>query len=259
VPDPPAPDHPADGPDSPDSPTDTTGTAGHDRADGSRSPRWGFALTVLCDVALPVALYYLLRGAGLGELSALLISGSAPAAHTVYSAVRHRRLDAVGAFTLTVLAVSAVGSLLADSPRLALARNGVFTGLAGVWFLITLVTSRPFTYQAVLSLLPGRTARLERVWQADAGFRRVWRGLTLLWGVGMLLDAVLRVVMAYSLPVDSVPALDGALYAVTWIALQIVTQITLYRTGTMAQILGRRTGDRNSGTTAAEPDPGQGG
>jgi hypothetical protein len=244
---------------------DPSGADGDDRTDDAPSPRWGFAITVLCDIVLPVALYYLLRGAGFGELAALLISGSAPAAHTLYSAVRHRRLDAIGVFTLAVLAAGALGSLLSGSPRLALARNGVFTGLAGVWLLVTLVTSRPFTYQALVSLMPGRAARLERVWQSDAGFRRVWRALTVLWGAGLLVDAVLRVVMAYTLPVDSVPAVDGVLYAVTWVALQIVTQVTLYRTGTMAKILGPRSGrkgrkerkERGSGrTTTAEPGTG---
>jgi hypothetical protein len=58
----------------------------------------------------------------------------------------------------------------------------------------------------------------------------------MLWGCGLLVDAVLRVVMAYTLPVDTVPALDGVLYVVTWLALQVVTQVTLSRTGTLRKI-----------------------
>lgn len=69
--------------------------------------------------------------------------------------------------------------------------------------------------------------------------RRVLRGLTALWGFGLLVDAALRVLMAYALPVDEVPLLDGVLYGVTWITLQIITQITLYRTGTLRMFLPR--------------------
>ncbi|MER6562551.1 VC0807 family protein [Streptomyces sp. NPDC001027] len=195
-------------------------------------------IVVVCDIVLPVGLYYLLRAGGASEITALLLSGSAPALHTLHSAIRHRKLDAIGVFTLALLAVSAVASLLTSDPRIALARNGLFTALAGIWLLITLFTGRPFTYQALRTLLPGKTTTLERLWASDASFRRVWRGLTVLWGVGLLCDALLRLLMAYALPVDSVPALDGALYAVSWIFLQVITQVVLVRTRTLVKIFG---------------------
>ncbi|MGW6295763.1 VC0807 family protein [Streptomyces sp. NPDC055058] len=204
------------------------------------SSRWGFVVTVVCDIVLPVGLYYVLRAAGASEITALLLSGSAPALHTLHSAVRHRRLDSIGVFTIALLLVSALASLLTSDPRIALARNSLFTALAGVWLLVTLLMARPFTYQALRALLPGRTAKLEQLWESDAAFRRVWRGLTVLWGAGLLCDALLRLIMAYTLPVDTVPALDGALYAVSWILLQIVTQIVLFRTRTLTKIFGER-------------------
>ncbi|MGC3001262.1 VC0807 family protein [Streptomyces sp. G35A] len=210
--------------------------------DASKTPaaRWGFVLVVLCDIVLPVGLYYLLRAAGTGEITALLVSGSAPALHTLWSAIRHRKLDAIGIFTTVLLLLSAAASLMTSDPRIVLARNGLFTALAGVWLLVTLFTARPFTYQALRTLLPGRTAVLERLWETDAAFRRVWRGLTVLWGVGLLCDALLRVVMAYSLPIDTVPALDGVLYAASWIGLQVITQVVLFRTRTLTKIFGNR-------------------
>ncbi|MEU6393698.1 VC0807 family protein [Streptomyces sp. NPDC046939] len=197
-------------------------------------------VTVVCDIVLPVGLYYVLREAGASEITALLLSGSAPALHTLHSAIRHRKLDAIGAFTLALLLVSALASLLTSDPRIALARNGLFTALAGVWLLVTLLMARPFTYQALRTLLPGRAARLEHLWESDAAFRRVWRALTVLWGIGLLCDALLRLIMAYTLPVDSVPALDGALYAASWILLQVITQIVLFRSNTLTKIFGER-------------------
>ncbi|WP_263164606.1 VC0807 family protein [Streptomyces sp. SCSIO ZS0520] len=236
-------------PGSSDTPPPTTASDGEPSGDDapSRSSHWGFALVVLCDIVLPVALYYLLRDRGMSEVNALLLSGSAPALHTVYSAARHRRLDAIGVFTMVLLVTSALATLLTDDPRIALARNGLFTALAGLWLLATHFTARPFTYQALRALLPPKKDLLERLWTTDASFRGVWRGLNILWGVGLLCDAGLRLLMAYTLPVDSVPVLDGVLYAASWILLQVITQITLHRSGTTRKIfgdLGRRKGRR---------------
>ncbi|HEX4723847.1 MAG TPA: VC0807 family protein, partial [Pseudonocardiaceae bacterium] len=42
-------------------------------------------------------------------------------------------------------------------------------------------------------------------WHVDAGFRHHIRVVTAVWGVGFTLDAVVRIVLATTLPVDSVP------------------------------------------------------
>ncbi|MFG2098884.1 VC0807 family protein [Streptomyces sp. NPDC048612] len=190
-----------------------------------------FAVTLLCDVVLPVGLYYVLRGAGFSELESLLMSAATPALNTGYSIVRQRKVDSIGLFVIAILALAGIGSLISGSPRMALARGGWFTGLIALGILGSLFTSRPFTYRAVKTLLPGKSETLEGLWCADPQFRRIWRGLTVLWGCGLLVDAALRVIMAYTLSVDTVPALDGALYFVTYIALQVTTHIILYRTG----------------------------
>jgi hypothetical protein len=39
----------------------------------------------------------------------------------------------------------------------------------------------------------------DSLWQADAQFRRIWRISTVIWAAALLIDAVIRVVMAYSL------------------------------------------------------------
>ncbi|MHB8184550.1 MAG: hypothetical protein ACYDDU_00435 [Dermatophilaceae bacterium] len=46
-----------------------------------------------------------------------------------------------------------------------------------------------------------------------------------------LLDAAVRVAMAYALPVDSVPGLSGALWIATLVLLQIITNLYFLRSG----------------------------
>ncbi len=36
----------------------------------------------------------------------------------------------------------------------------------------------------------------DQLWDTSAQFRRIWRVCTLIWGVGMLADAVVRVVIS---------------------------------------------------------------
>ncbi len=54
---------------------------------------------------------------------------------------------------------------------------------------------------------------------------------TVIWGAALLADAVIRVVMAYTLPVDVVPGLGGALWPVTFIMLQVITNVYFWRAG----------------------------
>ncbi|MGX1972013.1 VC0807 family protein [Streptomyces kronopolitis] len=214
-----------------------------------------FAVTMLCDVVLPVGLYYVLRSAGCGELLSLLISAAAPALNTAYHIVTRRKVDTVGVFVIAILVLVGLGSFISGSPRLTLARGGWFTGLIALWILASLFTSRPFTYRALKTLLPGKSEALEEHWRTDPHFRRIWRSLTVLWGVGLLVDAALRVIMAYTLPVDTVPALDGVLYFVTYLVLQVITNVVLHRTGVFQLIFpGRGRGPARSRAPAETKD-----
>ena len=53
----------------------------------------------------------------------------------------------------------------------------------------------------------------------------------MLWGTAILADAVIRVGMAYTLPIGLVPALGGALWPVTFVVLQVVTNVYFARSG----------------------------
>jgi intracellular septation protein A len=169
---------------------------------------------LLRDVALPMALFYVLRSFDVPALWALLVSALPPAVRSGYVLVRHRRIDPISAFVLAVLVVNVAVSLISGDPRLLLIRSAWFGLLFGGLMLVSLVAGeRPFLFRAVCTLQPARTAELDRRWTADAAYRRIWRTVTLWWGLGSLLLGCVIVVMAYTLPVDVVPFLDTALTA----------------------------------------------
>ena len=73
----------------------------------------------------------------------------------------------------------------------------------------------------------------DSVWERFPLFRHVWRVLTVVWGIGLLADAAIRVIVAYTLPVDLVPAANGIQYAVVYVVLQVISRVHLRRSGLM--------------------------
>jgi hypothetical protein len=194
----------------------------------------------LCDLAAPVGGYYLLRAFDVAPVWALTLSGLPPALRVLYLAARHRRVDGMGVFVLFVVAIGLTTSLLTGDARLQLVRGAWFSVLIGGWVLASRwVGRRPTTYQAALALLPGRTEAMEARWADTPSFRRAWRVLTVVWGVGGLVHSGLSVALAYTFPVDSVPALDTALSIASFVVLQVVTQVLLVREGTMSRVWAR--------------------
>ena len=203
------------------------------------------ALTLMFDLIIPIGSFYGLRAAGVGTYPALLAGAVLPGLTAVVRLIRHRRPDRLGMLVMAMMLLGAGVSLVTGSPQFLLAKEGWITGLWGAWFLASLPGSRPLAFRFSRQLLEGRTgfrppagpsqklpaASWDDLWETIPGFRRIWRISTLIWGCALLADAAIRVAMAYTMPIDLVPALGGALWPVTFIALQVITNIYYYRAG----------------------------
>ena len=200
------------------------------------SPRRGRAmLTLLFDMAAPIAMFYVLTAAGLSSFTSLLLSAVLPGLSTVYQVIRSRRLDALAVFMMSITVITALASLVSGSPRFLLAKDGFITGISGVWLLATTRANPPVVLMFARPLLEGRIGPNGEpwtlLWERLPGFRRIWRVASVIWGVATILDAVVRFVMAYTLPVKAVPALSGAQYIVLFVLLQVVTNVYYFRAG----------------------------
>jgi hypothetical protein len=158
------------------------------------------AMIVIFDVAAPLAAYSLLRSAGLTAVTALLLSGVFPAVGVAIGVIRHHRLEVVGALVLTGILVGTILGLVSHSTRLVLAEGSVPTAVFGVACLVSLRARRPLMFGIALEFTGPDTAagrEMTGLWQYE-GYRRVFRVISMVWGIGFLAEAAARIVIAYN-------------------------------------------------------------
>src|ERR1700759_2204795 len=146
------------------------------------------------DIAGPLVTYSMVRSAGLGTVPALLLRGVLPALGVLLGFARHRRVDTVGILVLAGVAVGTILGLISGNERLILAEGSVPTALFGFACLGSLWASRPLIFRFALEFIGADTPTgrdLAGKWQY-AGFRRVFRLFTLVWGAAYLAEAAAR-------------------------------------------------------------------
>ena len=208
-------------------------------AQGSPSPRPANVrrqlLTLGVNLVAPIALYYGLSSAGVGNLVALVVAAAAPGIGAAVKIVRERTLDQLAVIVMTTMLASIGVGILTGDARFILAKDGWLTGVWGVWFLLTARSHRPAAFVFARPLLEGRRVLIneswDSLWERSPTFRRVWRVSTLMWGLGLMVDAAIRIAMAYTLPIAVVPGLGGALWPATFVLLQVITNIYYHRAG----------------------------
>ncbi len=174
-------------------------TAGTTVAKGGRLR--SLTMIVIFDIAAPLAAYNALRSAGMSSVTSLLLSGVFPAVPVSIDAVRHRRLEVVGALVLAGIFVGTVLGLASHNARLVLVEGSVPTGVFALGLLGSLVAGQPLMFRFAREFAGPDTAKgreMTLLWQRYGGFRRVFRIMTAVWGVAFLIEAALRIVAVFN-------------------------------------------------------------
>jgi hypothetical protein len=162
-----------------------------------RSRLRALAPTALFDIAGPLALYWLLRAAGMAEVTALIASGILPALGVAVGIIRHRRVDAIGSLVLAGIIAGTVAGLLTHSARLVLMEGSLPTAVFALACLGSLLTARPLMYRIALQARGASTAAgrdLQARWAQPAA-QHTFQAITLVWGVTLLAEAATRVLI----------------------------------------------------------------
>jgi intracellular septation protein A len=155
------------------------------------------AMIAVFDIGGPLALYAVLRSEGLSAVTSLVLSGVFPAVGVAIKFSRDRRVDAIGVLVLAGIAVGTLLGLLSGNARLVLVEGSVPTAVFGVVCLGSLWSGRPLMYRFAIEFIGADTPRgreFESLWQYWE-FRRVFRVMTIVWGVAYLAEAAARVVI----------------------------------------------------------------
>src|SRR5215471_13579844 len=153
--------------------------------------------SLLVNAVAPLAAYQVLTSLGVSSVAALASSAAFPVVGVGWSFARTRRPDIIGVVSLTFILVGVAASLLSGDPRFVLVKDSLMTGLFGLLCLGSLVVVRRplmfyFGRQFSSAGDPARAAAFESMWQYPH-FRAVIRVMTIVWGVGYLIEALVRV------------------------------------------------------------------
>ena len=131
---------------------------------------------------------------------ALLASTVVAGLRVILVAVRQRTLNPFATVMLLVFGIGLLLTFVSGNPRFLLVKESFVTGGVGLTFLITAWHGRrPLTLAAQQSWQPQRAAELAAAYRDDPDVRRSYRFVSTVWGVGLLLEAALRVPLVFAL------------------------------------------------------------
>jgi hypothetical protein len=172
------------------------------------------------DVGLPVAAFYVLSWLGFSDWAALLTATCLAGLRLVWGIVRQR---AVNPFAMVMLIVFGLGlalSFVTGDARFLLVVKSLVTGAIGLVFLVTALRGRrPLTLAAQQSWSPGTADELAEEYATNPYVRRGHRLSSTVWGLGLLTESLLRVLIVYLLPLDVAVGASSALLVVTIVGL----------------------------------------
>ncbi|GAB1512049.1 VC0807 family protein [Actinophytocola sp. KF-1] len=188
---------------------------------------------LLWDAGLPLAAYYGMRLAGQTEQVALLAGAVLAALRIGWVAARHRRFDGIAALLTAVLAVGLVLSFVSGDARFILVKESFGTGAAALVLLAT-ARSNPLILVAVRA---GASAEKRAEIDREPAYRRAFVLMSVVWGIALLAEAVLRVPLVYLLSPDVMAGLS------VFLLLAVVGLLSLWTTWYAGRVWSRLTID----------------
>lgn len=175
--------------------------------------------TLLVSVAAPLIVAQVLLRNGMPAVTALAVAAVFPFAEAVYGLVRARRFEPIAVLSLLAVVVGIGLAGVSGNAGFAVAKDSIFTAVFGLVFLGSLAAPRPMIFVLGKQYAGGDDPTVAATWDARweiPGVRRTMRLITVVWGCGFLIEAGLRVVVAFSLPATTSTILSPVLAIVTF-------------------------------------------
>jgi hypothetical protein len=226
-----------------------------------------FLPSLLFGAALPIGVYFVVRHHVSSDTQALIIAGCFSVAYILIEFVRQRTVDVVGLAVLIGFALGVITStLLGGNDYVLKVRDGFFTLLFGVACIVTLYThDRPafFYVNRYLSAGtdPAKVSAFDELHDLPLG-RHTFRMLSVVWGIGLVVEATTRLTLADLLPTGTFiavsPFITGSVLGSLFVFTVVYTKRTQIWTMSSGSGPGPRSGGEGGATPPLPPQPGPG-
>ena len=160
-------------------------------------------IEALVNFILPFVIYTYAE-APLGEVRALLVSSAPPILWSLVEFAWHRRVDALSVLVLGGIVLSLLAMLGGGGAQFLQLREKLVTGAIGLAFLGSALIGKPLIYELARASMrrksEGEAQQFEML-KANAGFRRTMTIMTVVWGLGFLVDAAISVALVFTLSI----------------------------------------------------------
>ncbi|GAB2695628.1 VC0807 family protein [Nocardia thraciensis] len=192
-----------------------------------RSRRAGNLLFTVAAIGLSPAVFYVLLALGRTEFVALVWSTIAAGLWVIVVAGFQRRIDGLAAFAFCLNALGLALALLGGDDRMMLIKEPVTSAVISVLLLASCVVGRPALFGMAQRLhAPGRNRDQlwNTLWHSDSEVRQAFRRSTAVWATGLAVDAVVRLLLIFALPVS---VAVGLMNPVQWAIIGLLVLYTL--------------------------------
>lgn len=158
---------------------------------------------LIANFVAPYLVYQLLT-ARYGEVFALIASAMPPLLWSGYELIKTRRLDAVSILVVAGILFTLAATGMGGSARLIQIRDALVTGVIGLMFLGSLLLEKPMIFYLARATQARNTVEganeFETMWLRP-GVPPVFRLMTAVWGVGLVLQTALMCWLAWIWPI----------------------------------------------------------
>lgn len=191
------------------------------------------ASTLFYDIGLSVIAYFVAELLGASNYLALLAGTVVAGLRTLWVALRHRRLDPFAFFLLALFGASLALSFVTGDPRFILVKDATQSCVAGLVLVGSCVVGRPLAYYAAMRFARSSGDAEHDQFQATARtavMRARWFRVSLVWGIALLVETVLRILAVYLLPIGVAANVSQVLVVTVISLLFLWTVLTAKRT-----------------------------
>jgi intracellular septation protein A len=168
---------------------------------------------VIMEIALPLILFFTLKGP-LGEIKATIISSVPSLLSALWTILVKRRFEPLPYIMIASFFIGLGLTLAYQNPNLKQIDGSVITGCIGLAYLVSLGLKRPLIYYFsrpwVTKNVPEAIKEYDAKWE-NPGFRKAMTVISIVWGVGFLIQAAINLALVFTINIDLLMILSPVL------------------------------------------------